>query len=341
MGSSVSIPGAPFETRSNDCRQLCFSTPTRSGTWSVATIERSPSARPGPQDGRVVGWPERRRDHVAGGRLRVARVAILGEGEIDRAGLGEHRESLGAGGPHLGQGVRRREVHDVQRRPGGTGEGDRPPRRLGLDVRRSRRRVVAGPDLAGGEVPGCQGFEDRPVLAVDLQHPALPAGCLEGPEDGDVVEAEVVDHEGLERRDAGVDGGGDLGDRVLVGRRDDQAGCHVHGGVARGRRAPLAEAGHQRAGGGRRRPGAGVVEGEKRRGAAERSADRVVEEAVRPLVGRDAGVGVDVDDPGEHEEAARVDDLPGRRGEPAEVGLHGRRSARRRRRCPPAWSLPS
>ena len=44
--SSVSIPGPPFEMRSNDSRQLCFSTAARSGTWSVATSASAPSARP-------------------------------------------------------------------------------------------------------------------------------------------------------------------------------------------------------------------------------------------------------------------------------------------------------
>ena len=46
IASSVSIPGPPFEIRSNDSRQLCFSTPARSGTWSVATSASEPSASP-------------------------------------------------------------------------------------------------------------------------------------------------------------------------------------------------------------------------------------------------------------------------------------------------------
>ncbi len=40
------MPGPPFEIRSNDSRQDCFSTAARSGTWSVAISAREPSARP-------------------------------------------------------------------------------------------------------------------------------------------------------------------------------------------------------------------------------------------------------------------------------------------------------
>ena len=40
------MPGPPFEIRSNDSRHDCFSTATRSGTWSVATSDSDPSARP-------------------------------------------------------------------------------------------------------------------------------------------------------------------------------------------------------------------------------------------------------------------------------------------------------
>ncbi len=214
-------------------------------------------------------------------------------------------------------------MDDEQRRPGCPGEGDRPARRLGFDVRRPRRRVVAGTDLAGGEVAGRQRLEDRPVLAVHLQHPTASTRRLERPEDQRIVEAEVVDHECLEGRDAGVDRGGNLRDRILVGGRDDEAGRDVHGRIARRRGTPFAEPGHQRACRRRGRPGAGVVEGEERRRATEGRGDRVVEEAVGPRICRDAGVGVDVDDPGEDEEAARVDDLPGRRRETFEIGFHG------------------
>ena len=40
------MPGPPFEILSNDSRHDCFSTATRSGTWSVATSASEPSARP-------------------------------------------------------------------------------------------------------------------------------------------------------------------------------------------------------------------------------------------------------------------------------------------------------
>ena len=53
-----------------------------------------------------------------------------------------------------------------------------------------------------------------------------------------------------------------------------------------------------------RRPGPGVVEREERRRPAERGGHGVLEEAVRLVVARDAGVGVDVDAAGEDEQAA-------------------------------------
>ncbi len=139
-----------------------------------------------------------------------------------------------------------------------------------------------------------------------------------------VVDAEVVDHERLEGRHAAVDEVRDLGDRVLVGRRDDRAQADVHGRVAGGRRDPLAEAGAERPSGGRRRPGARVVEREERRRATEGRGHRVLEEPVGLLVAGDSGVRVDVDDARQHQQPGRVDDRSRRGREPAQPRLDRR-----------------
>ena len=128
----------------------------------------------------------------------------------------------------------------------------------------------------------------------------------------------------LRGRDAGVDHRGELGDRVVHAPADDEAEAVVDRAVDVGRGAPLAQAGQQRALGGRRRAGARVVEGEERRRAAERRRHRILEEPVRLGVGGDAGVGVDVDDARQDEQAGRVDDLGGGGGEPPQIRLDGR-----------------
>ena len=72
---------------------------------------------------------------------------------------------------------------------------------------------------------------------------------------------------------------------------------------------PLPQPHGERPGGGLRRARPRVVEREERGRAAKRGGDGVLEEAVRLRVGRDAGVGVDVDDAGQDQQPRRVDDL--------------------------------
>ena len=54
-------------------------------------------------------------------------------------------------------------------------------------------------------------------------------------------------------------------------------------------------------------PVPGIVEGQERRRAAERGGNGVLEEAVGLLVSGDAGVGVDVDHAGQHQQSRGVD----------------------------------
>ena len=121
----------------------------------------------------------------------------------------------------------------------------------------------------------------------------------------------------------GIDGGRQLGERVVHPAAHDEAQAVVDGTVRVRGRAPLAQAGAQAQLRGGRRTGARVVEREERGRAAERGRDRVLEEAVGRRVRGDARVGVDVDDAREDEHPGRVQDVACLRGEPAEVGLDG------------------
>ena len=237
------MPGPPFEILSNDSRQDCFSTATRSGTWSVATSDSDPSARPSHS---ASGLPAAR----SGGEITTFAassgggvVAVLGHREVVRAGLGEHR-------------LARPRARAAPPRALGATRGGR--RTAGASAARASAiaRSVAsastygGRDDAwnrgavspGGQVPRGQRLEDRPVLAVDLEHPAALAGRRQRPEQGRVVDPEVVDHERLERRHAGLDrrAGISASGVGLVGG-DHEAQPDVDRGVGRRRGLPLAQ----------------------------------------------------------------------------------------------------
>ena len=128
---------------------------------------------------------------------------------------------------------------------------------------------------------------------------------------------------------AGVDRGRQLGERVVGVAADREGQPDVDGAVAVRRRAPLADAGQERALGRRRGAGPGVVEREERGRAAERRRDRVLEEAVRLGVGGDPRVGVDVDHAGEHQQPGRIDHLGRARRRAGQVGLDRLDDARR------------
>ena len=53
--SSVSMPGLPLLILSNDSRQVCFSSAKLSGTWSVDTAVKAPSASPTHKASRSAG----------------------------------------------------------------------------------------------------------------------------------------------------------------------------------------------------------------------------------------------------------------------------------------------
>ena len=114
---------------------------------------------------------------------------------------------------------------------------------------------------------------------------------------------------------------GELGDWVVLAGGDHQADRDVDRAVAVRRRAPRAPARRGATGSAAGPAGPRVVEAEKRRRPAERGRHRVLEEPVGLGVAGDAGVGVDVDDARQDEQAARVDDLAGRRGQAGEVQL--------------------
>ena len=79
----------------------------------------------------------------------------------------------------------------------------------------------------------------------------------------------------------------------------------------------------------RRRARPRVVECQERRRPAECSGDGILEEAIWLIVGRDAGVGMDVDTAGEDEQARRIDRLASGLGQSAEVGPDSFNSATR------------
>ena len=170
-------------------------------------------------------------------------VALVGEDEVVRARLGRDADAGGSRAPHLVQGRGRREVDHVDRRIGGPGERHGPRGRDGLDVRRSRARVEPRRDVAtrqGGRHGRVK--EDR-ILAMDLEHPAARTHERHRVVQGAIGEAEVEHHERLRGRDAGIDGGGQLGERVVHPAAHDEAQAVVDGTVRVRRGAPLAQAG--------------------------------------------------------------------------------------------------
>ena len=332
------MPGAPFEIRSNGTPLAAspFSIASRSGdVVGRDEVERA-RGQARPHRCAVVGRAERRRD----ARLRdldgiAGRVAIVGQREVVRAGLGVR--------PHPGRASFRdvpkrrgaRQVDDVDGRVGGVRERHRAMGRHGLGLGRSRRRVIPRCRVAAPERRLDRRVDQDGVLAVELEHPAPLAEHAHRLEDRAVREPEVEDHERLGGRHARVDHRGQLGDRVIHATEDRRAEREVDRGIGRGDLPELADAGQDRAMGRRRRSRPRVVEGEERRRAAERRGDRVLEEAVGLVVGCDARVGMDIDDAGQHQQPRRIDDLrrPRRRARRGRVRpLRWCRRGRRRRR---------
>ncbi len=97
----------------------------------------------------------------------------------------------------------------------------------------------------------CRIEQDR-VLAVDLEHPAVPAHDPHGLEQSLIGQPEVEDHERLGRGNARIDGGGQLGHGVVGTPADGQAQPVVDRTVVFRRRSPFVDTGPQRALCGRR-----------------------------------------------------------------------------------------
>ncbi len=172
------------------------------------------------------------------------------------------------------------------------------------------RRIAAGQRLGG------QRIDDGGVLAVNLEHPAMAAHGPQGGEQSVIGQSEVEDHERLGGGDARRDKLRQLRHRVVLVAGDDRAESEVDYRLPFGARPELAHSGEQRA-----RPligdaGAGVVEREERGGATECGCHAVLEEAIRLIVGRQPGVGMDVHASGKDQHPGRIKRLgTGRRGQ--------------------------
>ena len=215
-----------------------------------------------------------------------------------------------AGGPrpsHLVECRGRREMHDVHGRVGRPGEGERAGGRDGFDVRWSRDSVVARQRITTLQRRRHRRIEQHRILAVNLEHPAVRRHHAHRIEQRLIGQPEVEHHERLRGRDTAVDGGGQLRERVVRVAGDRQGEAVVDGAVGVRRGLPFRQPRHERPLGGRRRTRPGVVEREERGRAAVRRRDRVLEEPVGLVIGRDAGVSVDVDGTGEYQHPGRVD----------------------------------
>ena len=157
-----------------------------------------------PQRVPVGGGAERRRDDEAGARDGIGLVvALLGQDQVVRAGLGRDADAGRLGATDLVERRRRREVDDVDRRVGHPGERECPGRRDRLDVAWSRRRVVArchvttlkrGATAASSRTGSSQWTWSIPPWSAHDPHRL---------EQARVGQPEVEDHERLRGRDAG------------------------------------------------------------------------------------------------------------------------------------------
>ncbi len=138
-----------------------------------------------PQGIAIRGGPERRRDDEAGTASRVGLVvALLGQDQVVRAGLGRDPDAGRLGAADLVERGRGREMDDVHGRLGEPGEGQRPGGRHGLDVWRARAGMEARCGLATGQGTGHGGVQQDRVLAVDLEHPAVTRHDAASPRTG-------------------------------------------------------------------------------------------------------------------------------------------------------------
>ena len=318
------MPGAPLLIWSNEAPAAGLGLLDRHPIRDVVgrhEVER-PVGQTLPQRVAIGRGAQRWRDDEAGARDRIGVVvALLGQHEVVRAGLGRDANAGRLGTSDLVERRRRREVDDVDRRVRHPRERQRPGGRHGLDIARSRRRVVARRDVTTGQRRADGGVEQDRVLAMDLEHPAVAAHDPHRVEQASVGQPEVEDHERLGGRDAGLDRRGQLGQRVVAMAADREAQPDIDRGVAVGGGAPFADTGQQRALGRGRRSRSRVVERQEGRRAAEGRRHRILEEPIRLGVRRHPRMRVHVDDTGEDEQPGRVDDLVGARRGAAQVRL--------------------
>ena len=137
-------------------------------------------------------------------------------------------------------------MDDVDRRIGRARQGNGPVRRLRLGVGRPGQRVMPAGNLAGGQGIGHQRIDDRRVLAVDLQHPALAAHHPQRFEEALIGQAEVIDHERLGGRHARGDQPRQLIHRVVLLARDDRREPEVNRRLTLGPRPELPHPGDER-----------------------------------------------------------------------------------------------
>ena len=251
---------------------------------------------------------ERRRDHGLDHLgLVIGLIGGIGIGQVLGAGLGVDRPAAGSGSQDLGQRIDRGEVHHKDRCVRGACQGDGPMRRLRLGVGWAATCVVAAGHVSRGERLLGEGVDDRGVLAVDLQHPAVARHGPQRIEEALIGQAEVVDHERLGGRHAGLDECGELPYRIPLLAGDDRRERVVDRRLALRAVQELPQATHQRSGSSHADPRAGVVEREEGGRAAVRGGNAVREEALR-LVGRgEAGMGVGVDHAREDEQPRCVE----------------------------------
>ena len=257
----------------------------RSGTWSVATRSSEPSARPAHSASRSAGGPERRRDDVAGARDRVGLVvALLGQDQVVRAGLGRDPDAGRLGAADLVERRRRREVDDVDRRVGRPGERERPRRRDRLDVRWSRSQrgsaarrhhaASAAATAASSSTGSSQWTWSIPPCA---RHDAASrrTARASGSRKSKTMNAFEVGDARLDRRRQ-------LGQRVvawpLIARLRPKSMALSPSVAARHSRTPGQRASARPPGD---EPVPGLLNDEERRRAAERRRDRILEEPVR------------------------------------------------------------
>ncbi len=202
-------------------------------------------------------------------------------------------------------------MHEVDRRIelGGDVDGARRAGRLAHG--RPRPCVAPWPGLAGGELRRDARVEERPVLAVDLQQDADRSRPREQLAQACLVDAEVVDQEALAARHAQGCDGGEIGDRVGLLCGDDRGQPDVDGRVVARPVQPLPDAGQQRPPDAVADAGTRVVEREHRGRATERRGHGVLEEAIGLGIGRDPGMGMDIDDARQHQQPGRIDDAAG------------------------------